>query len=173
MNKKNFKRGFSLIEVLISVGILSIAVVLLSTFIFQLNYSQAKTKADREALENARRAMDIMAYEIRGADSIYASTTTASQLSLQTSRYLPAGEQTTFIDFFVCGFALCFKKESQNPITLTSDLVQVADLQFVSAQNGSKPSVKITMTINYGDLASDANHYASVTLNQTVALRNY
>ena len=178
-NNTNIKNGFSLIEVLVSVGIVSMILLLLSSFIFQLNYSNSKTKADREALENARRILDIIVYEIKGAKSIYAPTTTfpstgsADQLSLETFRYLPDGEDTSFIDFFLCGTGLCLKKESQNPVLLNSDNVSVTNLVFTRILSGTAPSVKTAFTVSYKNPSGQPSNDASVSLNATVSLRSY
>lgn len=126
----NSKHGFSLIEVLIAIAIFSIIILAVTSFFFSVNFSNTRSKANREVQENARRMMDIMTYEIRNAKGIYSPTTTLNQLSLETTRHLPTGETSTFIDFFLCGANLCLKKESQNPITLNSDTVEVYALSF-------------------------------------------
>ncbi len=166
-------KGFSLIEVLVSVGIISIVVLLLSSFILGLNFTSSKTKADREVLENARRVMDQITYEIKGATSLYSPTTSLSQLSLQTNRYLPTDEKTTFIDFFLCGSAICFKKESQSPIALTANTVSVSSLSFTKVVNGATTSVKIGVTVNSINPSGDLARTASTTLNSIVSLRNF
>ena len=160
------KKGLTLVEVVVFVAVFSIILLVVVSSLFWMSSSGFKTKADREAGENARRVLEIMNYEIRGAKSIYTPTTTSNQLSLETSRYLLVGENGTFVDFFLCGSAICFKKESQNPISLTSDSVQVTNLSFLQILNNGKPSIKINLTVNY-------NNDSSVSLNSTVSLRNY
>ena len=120
-------------------------------------------------MENARRALEIITYEIKGAKSIYTPTTTSNQLSLETTRYLPIGENESFIDFFLCGSRLCLKKESQDPIFLTSDSVTVTQLEFIRIEG---PSVKINLTIDYGN-PNDPKRYSSASLTSTVSLRSY
>lgn len=158
--KKKYK-GFTLVEVLVSITLFFIISLAISSLFFLMHNVNVKTKANREALDNARRAMEIITYEIKGAKSIYTPTITANQLSLETSRYLSSGENSTFIDFFICGSNICFKKESQSPVSLISDSVQATDLQFSQVLNGTVPSVKITLTVS------------SVTLTSTASLRNY
>lgn len=169
--KKSF--GFTLIEVIVSVAIIALILVLLSSFIFQLNFSSIRSKADREVLENTRRMLDQMTYEIKSAKSVYVPTTTASQLSLETLRYLPAAEQTTFIDFFICGTDLCLKKEGQNPIALNPDTIAVTALTFSRIANGANSSIKISLSTNYKNPGNDLASTATVTLDSTVSLRNY
>ena len=153
--------GFTIIEISVSLAVLFIILLAINSLLFLITHTNVETKASREALDNARRAMETMTYEIKGAKSIYTPTTTANQISLETLRYLPAGENDTFVDFFLCGFAICFKKELESPISLTSDSVQATNLQFSQILNGETVSIKINLTVN------------SVTLTSTVSLRSY
>lgn len=164
----NFKNniGFTLIEILVSLATLSLILLAVNSFFFLTTNANKKTKDDGEALDNARRAMEIITYEIKGGVGIYSPTTTANQLSLETHRYLQNNESTTYIDFFICGQAICFKKESQSPISLTSDNVQVENLSFSQISNNGKPSIKIDLTVN-------SNNNSSVSLSSIVSLRNY
>lgn len=161
-------KGFTIVEVLVSIAIFFIIFAAITSFIFWVNYSNSKLKSDREASENAKKVIESMIYEIRGAKSIYGPTTTASQLSLETARYLPPGETSTFVDFFVCDLSICLKKESQDPISLLPDSVKITSLVFSQILNENTPSVKINLTVN----SNDANNF-SVNLVSTVALRVY
>lgn len=165
--------GLLIIEVLISVAIFSFILLVVISFLFSVTDSNSKTKADREVGENARTVLDQMTYEIRSAKSVYTPTTTSSQLSLETSRYLPADEVSTFIDFFLCGSAICLKKESQNPIALTSDSVQATNLSFSQISNNGKPSIKINLTVDYDNPSNNPNSSSSITLTSTASLRSY
>lgn len=167
------QRGFSILEVLVSVAIFSFILLVIMSFIFWARSSNTKTKADSDVLENARRILDTITYEIKGATGIYTPTSASHQLSLETSRYLPTDETTTFIDFFLCGSNICLKKESQNPIPLNSDSVQIGDLTFSLVANGANSSVKISVTVDYKNPTNQISSGASVTLESTVALRNY
>ena len=120
MRVLNFKKSFTLTEMLVYVAVLAIIVLAVSSFFLWTTRSNTKTRAMREALDNSRRAMEIMSSEIKEAKSIYAPTTTSTQLSLETTKYLPAGEETTYIDFYLCGTQLCLKKESQQNQTSCS-----------------------------------------------------
>ncbi len=163
--------GFTMVEILVSLAIFSLISLAIISFFFWMNASNSKTKADREAGENARAALDQVTAEIRAAKSVYTPTTTANQLSLETAKYLPAGETSTFIDFFLCGTAICLKKESQNPAALTSDSVQVTNLAFTQIMNGTFPSIKVDMTVNYPN--TDPNAAASINLISTASTRSY
>lgn len=167
------KRGFTIVEILISLGIFSTILLSVISFVLWMNYYSAKTKADRETAENARRMMDIMTYEIKNAKSIYTPTTAFSQLSLETSKYLPEDEIAAFIDFFLCGSDLCLKKESQDPIVLNSGSVEVSSLSFSQILNGNRTSIQINLTVNYKNQNNASGNYASVSLTSTASPRSY
>lgn len=164
-------KGFTIIEGIIYIAILSLILLLCSSFIFYFTQSNAQTKGDREALENTRRVLEEITYEINGAKSIYTPTTTANQLSLETSRYIPANENTSYIDFFICGSRICLKKESQNPIFLTSDTVQINNLTFTQISINGFPSIKTNITMNYKNTFNNLGQ--SVNLTSTASLRSY
>ena len=145
--------GFSIIELLVSISIFSIILLVMVSLLFSVNSSNSKTKAERETQENARRIMDTIIYEIKGAKSIYTPATTLTQLSLETTRYLPSDETNSFIDFFLCGLNLCFKKESQNPVILNSDSVEITSLSFGASNESADPLSPSTVNNDASDCA--------------------
>lgn len=163
----SMNKGFTLVEIIIYLAILSLVLLLIASVVFYFYNTNKQTTGDREALENARRVLQEITYEINGAKSIYTPTTTSSQLSLQTERYLPAGETDGYIDFFVCGTRICLKKESQSAIFFTSDTVQVDSLVFNQIASNFNTSIKATITLHY------KNSTQSVTVTSTASLRNY
>lgn len=165
--KKN--KGFSLVEILVSVVIFSMILLAIISFLFSMSSSNSKTKYDRDAMENARNVLDAISYQVRSAKSIYTPTTTATQLSLETLKNLPDGEDVTFVDFFLCGTAVCYKNELRETVALTSSSVQVTNLLFSQIINGSSQSVKIDLTVRSGS----TNDSSSVSLTSTSSLRSY
>ncbi len=170
-NKKN--KGFTLMEVLVYIGILVLILAAIFSFLIWSIRSSAKARVMRETSDNARRAMETIIYEIKGARAVYFPTTTSTQLSLETIHYLPENERTTYIDFYICGTQLCLKKESQNPIALTSDKVEVTNLFFTPVVTGLIPSVQIEIEIDYKNPHNRPEYQASVNLKSTASLRSY
>lgn len=165
------KKGFTLMEVLVYLTTLSIIITAVFSFVLWAVRSNTKARAMREVTDNARRTMEILTHEIKEAKSVYVPTTTSSQLSLETTKYLPAGEKTTYIDFYLCGNQLCLKKESQNPIALTSERVRVSNLVFERIVTGETPSVEVNLEIDH--LGDKPEYTASLNLKSTVSLRSY
>lgn len=172
------KMGFTLIELLAYIGVLAIIILAISSFFLWAVRLNAKARAIRETVDNARRAMEIMTYEIKEAKTIYTPTSIfdsqLGQLSLEKVKYLPEGEVTTFIDFYLCGTQLCFKKESESPIALTSDRVEVKSLTFSQvATTSTVPSIQINLKIDYKAPANKPEYQASVNVTSTASLRSY
>ena len=172
---KKYKRGFTLMEILIYIAVLAIIVSAVSGFLVWAIKSNTKAMAMREVSDNARRSMEMMSYEIREAKSIYTPTSTSTQLSLETTHYLPSGETLTYIDFYLCGAAtttLCLKKESQDPIALTSDMVEVNNLEFIQIAT-TTPSIQINLRINFKNPQNRPEYRAEISLTLTTSLRSY
>jgi len=172
------KKAFTLTEILVYIAVLAIITLTVSSFFLWTTYSNTKTKVMRETLDNARRAMEIMTYEIREARSIYTPTslfsTSTGQISLETIKYLPEGERTTYVDFYLCQNRLCIKKEGQNPIPLTSDRLEVNNLEFTQIFTTSTvPSIQINLKVDYKAPVPKPEYQASVNLRGTASLRSY
>ncbi len=169
MSFTNSKKGFTLTEVLVYILILSLIFLAISSFFVWVTRINNKLRATREVLTNLQRVMGYMRKEIIAAESIYTPTTTQEQLSLETKRYLPEGEDTTFIDFYLCEKHLCLKKESEEPFVLTSDKVEVNNLSFTQIGT-SPPSLQINLEIS----SKTYPHYPStVNITSSVSLRSY
>jgi len=172
------KRSFTLIEILIYLSVLAIIISAVISFFIWVNQSNAKTKAMREVIDNGRRATEVITYEIKEAKGIYFPTSVFSsnpgQLSLITSKYLPEEETATYIDFYICGTQICFKKESQDPIVLTSDDTEIKSLIFKEiATKKNNPSIQIELKIDYKTPSTNPSYQASATLESTASLRLY
>ncbi len=169
INKDN---GFTFIELLIYIAIFSIIIGVTVSFIFWLVQSNVKAKVMRETMDNAERIMRTVTKEIKEAKSIYSPTFSATQLSLETTRYLPDGESISYIDFYLCELSrFCFKKESQDPSYLTSDNVEI-NLTFTLIEDPSS-SVKIDITVEYKGPADKPEYQSSISLTSTVSLRSH
>ena len=166
--------GFTLMEILIYIAVLAVIISIIFSFFLWASHSSAKAKALREVLDNSRGAMEIMALEIKGAKSIYTPTSDTAQLSLETGRYLPEGESSAYIDFYLCDDRLCLKKESQDSVAFTSDKVEVKNLEFsLISVTSTVPSIQINLKIDYKNPQNRAEYQASINTTSTVSLRSY
>jgi type II secretory pathway pseudopilin PulG len=171
-------RGFTFIEVLAYIAVLTIIISVVSVFIFWQINSGVKSMAIRETQYNVERALAVITQEIREAKSVYIPTgafdINPGQLSLETAKYLPAGETLSYIDFFICGTRLCFKKESQNPLAITSDRVKISSLVFSEINTTSTaPSIQINLKIDYRATSTRPEYQSSFEATSAASLRSY
>lgn len=171
---KVYLTGFTLIEVLIYVFILTVLFTASFSIITWINYAILKNKIDKEVLSNARLAISSIISEAVNSEGIYNPTTSPGQLSLETKRYLPLGEKTSYIDFYLDDSGrLCEKKESEGPFCLTSDSIEVASLVFTKIFYNQKPSLKIEITVEHKNLSGEERYESAASLVSTVSFRNY
>ena len=166
-----FKKGFTLVEVLVYIAIFSIimaSIVMTAVWAVRIN---ARTKALRETTLSMERAMRVISREIREAKSIYEPTTESNQLSLITDNHLPEGESITYIDFYLCEGHLCLKKEGQDPIPLTPESIAVKELGVMIVGSGNGKSVKIYLEADYNVPTDRQGYQYSFGLESTTSLR--
>jgi prepilin-type N-terminal cleavage/methylation domain-containing protein len=178
IKRKGEKSGFTLTEILVYISVSSIIILIVASFFLWTNRSSAKSKTLREVLNNSKRAMETMTYEIKHAESIYGPTSVFSsstgQLSLQTQNYAQQDETTSYVDFFICEDRLCLKKENQEPIVLTSEKVKINNLKFFRINTStSTDSVQISLGINYVAPSNKPEYQASINTTSTISLRHY
>ena len=128
------ERGFSLIEAIVYVGLLSIIVSVSIYFIINIFSTFNKLFAQKEVLTNTQYSLDTITEEIKFAKNIYAPTSVFNQdngqLSIETIQTPPTGESTTFTDFYLDNGRIYEKKEGQTAIPLTSNQVKINKLNF-------------------------------------------
>ncbi|RJQ13906.1 type II secretion system protein [Candidatus Parcubacteria bacterium] len=148
-----FRKGFSLLEMILYVAIVAIIGTLLVNFIFGLFQGFNKVRAKREVLTNTRLAMERMLADIRSAHSVYTPTSifgsSFGQLSMETKLNLPADENRTYFDYYVSSSRLYLRRDGGSPLAITSEAVRVTDLVFQYLKNGTSnaESVQIKLTI--------------------------
>jgi len=167
--------GFTLIEILVYAGLFVIIGVVASTFFIQISNLAETGRRSREALDNANRAMDVMSFEARHATAIYTPTsvfsTNPGQLSLETTQYLPADEDTTYVDFYIDDGVLYEKKEGVATAAVTSQKVKVTNLGFTNLSASGSKDVQINLTVEYKDAFFGPK--TPISLTSTASLRSY
>lgn len=170
--------GFTLVELLVYVAVLGIVLASFLTFLLWVVKSQTKTDAMRQVLAAGQRSLEVFSREAALAQAVYTPTSvfnsSPGQVSLQTGAHIPTGETSSYIDFYQCEDKLCMKRESQNPLAITSDKVSLTNLSFshvITGQNRS--SIQITLTFAAKTSSPNPEYQASITLTDTVTLRSY
>jgi hypothetical protein len=173
MKIKVDEKGVSLIETITYVSILTVIILIILSFFIWAMRSNMRINAMKEVLSSNRSAMQLISQEIMEANSIYYPTSSSTQLSLETSKYIQSDEEISYIDFFICGTRLCMKKEALDPVAITADSVLVSDLRFNWISTSSIPSIQIYLETKYKANDNSFNSNVAVGATSTAALRVY
>jgi len=173
MRSKPTQQGFTVLEMIIYIAVLFIIVTVVIAMFLWMIRSNARVKAVRNVSNTTRVAIDSITREVREATSIYTPTATSTQLSLETSKNPPADETSTFVDFFLCDTRLCIKREEQNPVAITSDAVEIVDINFQTITTSTTPSVQVTLQVNFKNPANKPELNVSLVATSTASLRSY
>ncbi|MFH1451169.1 MAG: type II secretion system protein [bacterium] len=173
MLKEKTVKGFNLIETLVYVAILFIVLGGLFSFVSWSMRTSAKAKTMREVLNSTKQAMEVILYETREAEAVYEPTTTSSQLSLRTAKYLPIGESDSYIDFFLCEGRLCIRKEGRTPVVLTPENINIANLNFTKIKTGDNYSIQVDIQAEYRNPGGRLEYQSAVNLSSSASLRAY
>src|SRR3990167_6477323 len=128
--------GFTLVELVLYVFLLSLVIVAVMQIVLVVLQANVRSSAKEEVLSSSLFAMEVLRNEIRGAERIYTPTSVFDahhgQLSLVTTKVMPAGENVSFVDFFVSDDErLCMRRDGGASQCLTALAVRVTDLRFV------------------------------------------
>lgn len=159
--KKDFAKGFSLVEMMVVVSILGVIGVIASGFLFTSLQSSGKSEVVKEIRQNGAYAISIIEGLVRSASSI--ENCSASALTINSFD----GGQTTFN----CDGG----RIASNSSYLTGESVSVSACTFsCTSELGLPPSVSISFTVSQPSAESlRAVEKASETFQTVVNLRNY
>lgn len=166
------KKAFTLIEMLVFLAVFTLLISAVAAFLLWTVRGNVKSRAVREVIDNGRRALAAVTYEIRSASVLYTPTLTSNQISLETAAGAPTGETTVYVDIYRCGLRLCVKREGEPPVALTSEAVEVTNVAF--RQIGTTtPAVEVGFSVRYKNPLAWTSEQASFAATTTVALRGY
>jgi len=166
------KQGFTIIEFVVYIAVLAILGGAISTLFLWTLKAHTKAQVLQETTSSAQLAMDRVMHEVREAESLYLPTTTATQVSLETKTSTPPGETLGYIDFFLCGEALCMKKEEEAPLALTPNTVEVTNLSFTTISTDTDfPSLRVFMEVRHKNPNNRPELEAVVPITSTASLR--
>ena len=164
------KNGFTLIEIIVVVGILGIIAVIGSGAFFSILRGSTKTKTLQMVRQNGDYAISVMERMIRNARVLISPTTDSTVTSITIKN--PDGGETTFS---------CEGNPAtiaSNGASLLSNEVNVNDcndiFEVTVGQVGIKPAViKINFNLTQAGTAIRPEEQALINFQTTVTLRNY
>lgn len=139
--------GFTFIELIIYVALLTIFISGTITFAWDAIYSQNKANIQEEAVESARLALARIAFEIRNASAINSITT--SSITLANA---DAARNPTVFDLTGGRIRIGFGSTGSCPIStpcfLTSNLITVSNLTFTNLSIGNSININFSLTVS-------------------------
>jgi len=160
--------GFTLIELIIYIGIVAIILLVAFNFGWEIIYGNVKSRVVRETQQNARFAMERIAREIRKARAINTPGPGGSSNILSLEMADPNLDPTVFD---VSDGKLRIAQGTLGPYELTNDRVIVSALQFTNlSYQGTPGTIQLDIVIGHANPAGRTEYVASVDLNSTISL---
>lgn len=175
MKKKNNKKqlGFSLIEVIIYVALISIFIGGAIQFTWDILYGRVKAQVQQEVNQNLRLAVKKISYEIRNASDV--TIVGASDISLMNDD--DPTRDPTQIDVsngrLRIGYGNTDPCSVTTPCFLTSDRVTVSNLTFTDLSSGTdSTNIQFSITIDHNNTGGRQEWEKSQTYTTAVELRS-
>lgn len=161
MSYNNFKikicaKGFTLVELLLYVGISSVILFVISMFLGAMLQSQVKNQAILEVEQQGMYVLSLMTRTVRNSEAITNPTTGLSDSSLSLSMPTPLVNPSLFS---VSSGVLFVTEGIGSPVALTNNRVTVSDFIIENLSRASTSgTVKIQFKISYKN-PSGRNEY--------------
>lgn len=151
INSNNHSKGFTLIETLIYIALISGAIVSFITFVISISNSRNKVYVKQEVQANARIALNLITQTIKSANDVnVASSTFAIDPGVLSLSMDDAGENPTIINLNEDDGVLQIKKGSDPVIAVSSDEVKITNLVFTNLTgDNEKENIRIEITTEY------------------------
>lgn len=178
------RRGFTLVEILLTVGIAAVVLVAGFDLLWQVLGAKTKSLAVREVQQNARIALRRLEFEARSADDLKTGPG-VSDFGVHPGKLtfdLPGDGTDVVLDTVVKTVAvgstsvnirkLRLTHGLETPVELTSDRVDVTNVVFTNLTHDATPeTVNVDLTLEAVNPSGDANRRASFSLTTTITLR--
>lgn len=138
------KTGFSLIESLIYIAIITIMAVLVVNILLSSAKSYNNLRISRNINNSALTSLERMMREIKASDDI---DTSNSVFDVSPGKLIIKNATTT-LEFYLDGNVLRIKENGINAGALTHNEVSVDNLVFFATDNGTSKGVKIEITLS-------------------------
>ncbi|MFA6909334.1 MAG: type II secretion system protein [Patescibacteria group bacterium] len=176
---KKSKKGFTLIEILVYMGIVVGILIAASTFAWNIIGSKTKSQAMQEVQANAYIVMERITHDIRNASDV--DPRSAFEINIADPRHtseafiLTAQEVSiTPIVYTVDNGTLYVSHGGGAPVSVTSNIVEVTDLTLsdLSSPAGTTKQVLIQLSLIYRNPSQQNSRHAELTLTTSAEIRN-
>lgn len=149
------KKGFSLLELLIYITILSILVVVISNTFISLSRGNGQSQARSEVNNSIRFATELLRQDLKNASAVIVPASGGSGSTLTLTR------GSVDIIYDVSGGALRRKEGAAAPVNVTNSNISVNAPTFSRIENinpvfsATNVTIKINMTFSYNSTSPD------------------
>lgn len=169
MRKQKLKKGFSLVETLLYIAIVSTVVVALTSFLSVNQNTAARNQTINEIDQQGAQILQTITQTIRNATSVTGPVvgTPGSTLTLVVT---DGAKSPTIFD--LSGGAIRIKEGAGAAINISSNRVTASAVTFTNLKPGSaKDSIKIQFTLTYNNPNNIQIFNYNQTFNATADLR--
>jgi prepilin-type N-terminal cleavage/methylation domain-containing protein len=173
------KRGFTLLEILVSVGILSTIAIVVAQSFFTVLRSNTKTEILKDVKQSGETAMLTMARMIQNAQEV-TSICAPEGTTLESIDIVNPDGGTTSFGCFLDGTTTRIASTSgstdfltDNRVTIGGDACSASSLVFVCTSTAGLPArVSVSFSLAQSGVSAQEFESASETYTATVSIRN-
>lgn len=171
MTKRKSPQGFTLVELLVYMGILTVFLTTSIVFAIDLIKTSQRARISLEVQQNIRFAMERMVREIRAADDLNAGASTFETSPGVLSLAHDNGSLDPTV-FDVSGGILRITQGAGSAIDLTTDDVAITNLVFHNySVSGKTTNIQIEITIQYRNAVGGVIYDVSSSRRSSVVIR--
>lgn len=171
--KKGGEGGYSLIELLVAIGLFSVVIsVMTSMFMLSLR-GQKKAFAVQDVADNTRYAMEIMSKEIRMGSVFPATGTLPFRFKSNMPNRVDGSGNPATVEFSLLNGQILFDDDTAGgpgPTAITSANINVTGLNFSLNPSGSIQK-RVLITIQAGSAGTAAGSNSQINLETVIAPR--
>jgi len=168
LNIKN-KKGFTLVEVMLYIALISALVLMMSSFLYMVLGARSKSQAILEVESQGKFVMSQITQTIRNSDSITIPLAGSSGQILSLTSQVPTRNPTVFNS---TGTDIQIKEGTDPIIPLTSSQVSISGLSFQNISRTNTPgTLRIQFTVSYASGSQSGEYNYSRTFYGSVSIR--
>lgn len=169
MSLRNNYKGFSLIELVVYIGLVSIMLLGIASFAKTILQTRAKNQVILEVEQQGIQVMQILSQTIRNAESIVFPSSGSNANTLTLNLANPSANPTTFS--FSNGF-INIQEGGALPINLINSRVEVQNLIFENLSRlDTSGIIKFSFVLNYNNQSGRPEYNYSKTFYGSASLR--
>lgn len=171
---QRYRRGFTLVEVLLYTGIVSVILSAIVFFLMIILSAQTRNQVIAEVEQQGIQAMQVITKNIENTKLISSPTRNGNPTSILTMDMVGQGLNADVLSFALADKMIYMQKGSFTPVALLNNQVEVSNLSFQDlANDGSHNAiVRVEFTVNYKNPGERADYsysqafYGSATVRE-------